>query len=78
MFGTWVSIKYVWVDLLVLTYPMPFIGLFNFVAGFVAEILVLFFQFPSQWRKERQFILQLIFLMSAQLGLIVIFLLYFG
>jgi hypothetical protein len=57
---------------------MPLLGLVNFVAGFVAEIVVLFLQFPSEWRRNREFLLQLVLLMAAQLCLIVIFLAYFG
>ena len=66
--------------LLELPYPMPLIGLFNFVAGFAAEViaiipfitflkdftfrieyqfhtqvLLLFFQFPAQWRSQPEF-----------------------
>lgn len=78
MFGTWVGIRYVWVFLLGLPYPMPLIGLFNFVAGFVTEVVVLFLQFPASWRRDGTFTRQLVFLMAAQLCLIVIFLAYFG
>lgn len=78
MFSTWVGIRYVWVFLLGLPYPMPLLGLFNFVAGFVAEVVVLFLQFPRQWRKDGTFLKQLVFLMATQLCLIVIFLAYFG
>ena len=44
---TWTSLYYIWVHLLHLVYPMPLIGLFNFVAGFVAEVIVLYFQIPK-------------------------------
>ena len=68
------------VYLLELPYPMPLIGLFNFVAGFATEViaiipfitflkdftfriecqfhtqvLLLFFQFPAQWRSQPEF-----------------------
>ena len=78
MFSTWAAIRYVWVFLLRLPYPMPLLGLCNFVAGFVAEVAMLFLQFPRQWRKDRAFLKQLIYLMATQLCLIVIFLAYFG
>lgn len=78
MFGTWVGIRYVWVYLLGLPYPMPLIGLANFVAGVSAELVVLFLSFPGQWRRDQTFVRQLLVLMVTQLGLVVIFLAYFG
>jgi hypothetical protein len=78
MFATWAAIRYAWTDLLGLPYPMPLIGLVNFVAGFVAELLILFFQFPREWRRDGEFRRQLLLLMATQLCLIVIFLAYFG
>ena len=74
---TWTSLYYIWVHLLHLTYPMPLIGLFNFVAGFVAEVIVLYFQIPKSWRQNAGFFKTLLWLIATQLFLIVVFLIYF-
>ena len=65
------------VDLLQLPYPMPLIGLVNFVAGFVAEVAVLYLQIPRAWRRNPAFFRTLLWLVATQLFLIVVFLLYF-
>ena len=55
-----------------------FQGLFNFVAGFVAEVIVLYFQIPKAWRQVPAFFKIICWLVATQLFLIVVFLLYFG
>ena len=74
---TWTSLYSLWVHLLHLEYPMPLIGLFNFVAGFVAEVIVLYFQIPKTWRQNPTFFQTLVWLIATQLFLIVVFLIYF-
>ena len=74
---TWTSLYSLWVHLLHLEYPMPLIGLFNFAAGFVAEVIVLYFQIPKTWRQNPTFFQTLVWLIATQLFLIVVFLIYF-
>jgi len=74
----WVSLYYLWVYLLGFPYPLPLIGLFNFVAGFVEEVIVLYFQISKSWRQDPGFFIIIIWLACAQLFLIVAFLLYVG
>ena len=69
---TWTSLYYLWVHILHLAYPMPLIGLFNFVAGFVAEVIVLYFQIPKSWRQDTAFFKTLLWLVATQLFLIVV------
>jgi hypothetical protein len=78
MAGCWVALYALWVLLLEFPYPMPLIGLFNFVAGFVGEVVVLYFQIPKSWRKDSGFFKNILWLVCAQLFLIVAFLLYVG
>lgn len=78
MAACWVSLYYLWVHLLGFPYPLPLIGLFNFVAGFVGEVVVLYFQIPKSWRQDPGFFKNIIWLACAQLFLIVAFLLYVG
>ena len=75
---TWVSLYALWVHALHQLYPMPLIGLFNFVAGFVAEVVVLYFQIPKAWRQNPAFFKIILWLVATQLFLIVVFLVYFG
>ena len=65
------------VDLLHLPYPMPLIGLVNFVMGFVAEVAVLYLTIPRAWRRNPAFFRIILWLVATQLFLIVVFLLYF-
>ena len=77
MAATWTLLHSLWVTALGLPYPMPLIGLINFVAGFVAEVAVLYFQIPKPWRQNPQFFNNILWLVATQLFLIVVFLLYF-
>ena len=77
MAATWSLLHSLWVTALGLPYPMPLIGLINFVAGFVAEVAVLFFQIPRPWRQNPKFFTNILWLVATQLFLIVVFLLYF-
>ena len=77
MAATWTLLHSLWVTALGLPYPMPLIGLINFVAGFVAEVAVLYFQIPKPWRRNPQFFNNILWLVATQLFLIVVFLLYF-
>ena len=65
------------VDLLQLPYPMPLIGLVNFVMGFVAEVAVLYLTIPRAWRQNPAFFRIILWLVATQLFLIVVFLFYF-
>ena len=77
MAATWSLLHSLWVTALGLPYPMPLIGLINFVAGFVAEVAVLFFQIPRPWRQNPKFFTNILWLVATQLFLLVVFLLYF-
>ena len=77
MAATWSLLHTLWVTALGLRYPMPLIGLINFVAGFGAEVAVLYFQIPRTWRQNPKFFTTIIWLVVTQLFLIVVFLLYF-
>ena len=77
MAATWSLLHSLWVIALGLPYPMPLIGLINFVAGFVAEVAVLFFQIPRPWRQNPKVFTNILWLVATQLFLIVVFLLYF-
>ena len=52
MAGTWSLLHSLWVTALGLPYPMPLIGLINFVAGYVAEVAVLYFQIYKPWTQN--------------------------
>ena len=77
MATTWTLLHTLWVTVLGLPYPMPLIGLINFVAGFVAEVAVLYFQIPKVLRQNPKFFKNILWLVATQLFLIVVFLLYF-
>ena len=77
MAATWSLLHSLWVTALGLPYPMPLIGLINFVAGFVAEVAVLYFQIPKPWRQNPKFFTNIMWLVATQLFLIIVFLLYF-
>ena len=77
MAATWTLLHTLWVTALGLPYPMPLIGLINFVAGFVAEVAILYFQIPKPWRQNPKFFTNILWLVATQLFLIVVFLLYF-
>ena len=63
MAATWSLLHSLWVTgtatALGLPYPMPSIGLINFVAWFVAEVAVLYFQIPKPCLETKPQVLYL-------------------
>ena len=54
------------------------IFIYNFLVGFIGQIVVLYFQIPKSWRQDMTFFKHIVWLICAQLFLLVVFLLYVG
>ena len=51
----WCLLYLIWVPLLGLPYPIPFIGLLNYPAALGAIIAAIWFTFPKTWRDDSGF-----------------------
>ena len=63
---SWTTLHYIWVDLIQLPYPIPFVGHVNLVFFVIPAIIVgIWFKFPSSWRKNAAFRHRLLYLLLA-------------
>ena len=63
---SWTILHYVWVGILQLPYPIPFVLHVNLIFFvFPATIVAIWFKFPNSWRKNSVFRHRLLYLLQA-------------
>ena len=75
--SVWSLCYVLWVKLLDLPYPMPFIGLAGYLPSMVSTFLCIIFSLPQSWSQESSFRLRRKFFQLVIMYTQVIFLTYF-
>ena len=64
--SSWTALHYLWVNIIQLPYPIPFVLHVNLIFFvFPATIVAIWFKFPSSWRENAAFRHRLLYLLLA-------------
>ena len=76
--GVWSAFYYLWVHILSLPYPMPFIGVTGFLTALPLSFLILVLIFPHSWTAVQSFKTRRKYFMLVIVFTQLIFCTYFG